>query len=220
MRRLLVLRPEQAAARTLDRARELGLDAVSVPLFVVAPVQWDAPDPQDFDGLLLTSANAILHGGPALEMLVRLPVYAVGEATAAAARQAGFAVEATGSSGVDELLAAIRPSRLLHLCGADRRRPGDHPHAIVELCVYRSLPIAAPELGKTGECVALVHSPAAARRFAELVADRSTIAIAAISAAAAQAAGSGWKAVHHSSRPGDDALLALAARLCNIPPLE
>jgi uroporphyrinogen-III synthase len=70
--------------------------------------------------------------------------------------------------------------------------------------------------------VALIHSPRAGRRFAELV-DRASIArggvtIAAISPAAAEAAGEGWARVEAAERPADDVLLALAARLCNKPP--
>jgi len=51
---------------------------------------------------------------------------------------------------------------------------------------------------------------------AELVdpADRATIRIAAISAAAAEAAGEGWQALRIASSPNDAELLALAARLC------
>ena len=72
----------------------------------------------------------------------------------------------------------------------------------------------------TAGSVALVHSPRAGRRFAELVGDRGSIAIAAISPAAAEAVGEGWQAVAAAEEPGDDALLALAARLCNNPPPE
>jgi uroporphyrinogen-III synthase len=39
--------------------------------------------------------------------------------------------------------------------------------------------------------------------------------IAAISAAAAEAVGDGWNEVAIAERPTDEALLALAARLCN-----
>ena len=63
----------------------------------------------------------------------------------------------------------------------------------------------------------LIHSPRAGRRFAQLVQDRGRIAIAAISASAASAVGAGWEVVEAATAPNDDALLALAARLCNKP---
>jgi uroporphyrinogen-III synthase len=49
------------------------------------------------------------------------------------------------------------------------------------------------------------------------VKDRGDILIAAISPAAAEAAGVGWGVVEAAGEPSDDALLALAARLCNKP---
>ena len=218
MRRVLVLRPEPGASATLRRARELGVDAISVPLFEVGPVAWTAPDPMQFDGLLLTSANAIRHGGNQLERLRSLKVYAVGEATAEAARQAGLAVTFIGTSDVSSLLASIETDlKLLHLCGADRREPEEPRQEITPLAVYRSREIGSPHLANADGSIALIHSPRAGRRFAELVSERSGITIAAISAAASESVGSGWKEVAVAAQPSDDALLALAARLCNNP---
>ena len=218
MRRLLILRPEPGASETLARAGRLGLEAVSIPLFEVGSVAWTLPDPQDFDGLLLTSANAARFGGARLEELVHLPVYAVGEATGEAARKAGLDVIATGDSGVDRLLDTIGPNlRLLHLCGEDRKILAAARRNITEVTVYRARPVERPRLAAVNATVALIHSPRAAHRFADLVDDRASIAIAAISPAAAEAAGNGWASVHVAERPTDDALLALAARLCNKP---
>jgi len=102
--------------------------------------------------------------------------------------------------------------RLLHLAGAEHRLEATR-HAIETVVVYRSVAHADPVI-PSGEMVALVHSPRAAARFAELARDRSSIAVAAISAAAAAECGAGWAAVEVAARPNDRALLALAARLC------
>jgi uroporphyrinogen-III synthase len=218
MRRVLVLRPEPGASATLRRARELGLDAISVPLFEVGPVAWTAPDPTQFDGLLLTSANAIRHGGRQLERLRSLEVYAVGEATADAARQAGFHVVFTGHSDVRGLLTSIEPDlKLLHLCGADRRDPDGPRQEITRVVVYRSREIESPALARADGSIALIHSPRAGRRLAELTSERSGITIAAISIAAGEAVGNGWQEMAIATQPSDEALLALAARLCNNP---
>lgn len=217
MRRVLVLRPEPGASETLERAGKLGLDAVSIPLFEVEPVTWELPDPRILDGLLLTSANAPRLAGARLNDLAHLPVYTVGEATAEAARNAGLHVVATGDSGVDRLLDSIAPGvRLLHLAGEDRKIPVSGQN-VTQIAVYRSKPVAAPDLTDARASIALIHSPRAARRFAELVIDRASIAIAAISPAATEAAGHGWESVYVAQRPTDDALLALAAWLCNKP---
>jgi uroporphyrinogen-III synthase len=198
----------------VNRARELGLDAVAMPLFEIEAVEWQAPDPGAFDGLLLTSANAVRHGGEDLARLRGLQVYAVGEATARAAREAGFDVASIGDGGVERLLQAIDPGlKLLHLAGEDNAQ-ANASQAISQMIVYRSREVANPGEIQSG-CVALVHSSRAGRRLAELVGDRNTIAVAAISPQAAAAAGSGWECVETADNPTDDALLALAARLCN-----
>jgi uroporphyrinogen-III synthase len=165
--------------------------------------------------LLLTSANAVTYAGDGLP---HLPVYAVGEATADAARAAGLTVQAVGDAGVDRLLASIAPDlHLLHLCGEDRRIPVDAPQRITPIAVYRARPIDEPDLGLAEGAVALIHSPRAGERLTQLVSSRGSTSIAAISPAAAEAAGTGWAVVECTAEPNDDALLALAARLCNNP---
>src|SRR5688572_19197975 len=107
MRRLVIVRPEPGASATAQRARAIGLDALTMPLFKAEPVEWQVPDPGQFDALLLTSANAVRHAGAGLGRLRDLPVYAVGEATAAAARDAGFAIAASGDGGIERLLGSV-----------------------------------------------------------------------------------------------------------------
>lgn len=221
MRRILVLRPEPGASATARKISGLGLEAIVVPLFEIEPVAWEAPDPSRFDGLLLTSAQALRVGGQELRRLRGLKVYAVGEATAEAARAAGFDIAAIGEAGVEQLLGAVGTNlRLLHLCGEDRKALDGATQSIRQMVVYRSTAIRTPDLSGISGSVALIHSPRAGRRLAELVDDRSSIAIAAISAAAADAAGHGWESSRAAQSSTDDALLALAARLCNNPPPE
>jgi uroporphyrinogen-III synthase len=218
MKRLFVLRPEPAAHRTVERALELGLDATAVPIFELEAVEWPSPRPDEFDAILLTSANAVNLGGGQLERLRNLPVHAVGEATAIAAEVAGFGVATVGRGGVDELLEAIEPgSRLLHLCGEDRRAPERARQEIHCVTVYRARAVDRPAgLEGLRDQVAAIHSPRGGKRLAELVpeGERATIRVAAISQAAADAAGSGWADVRVASAPNDSALLALARRLC------
>jgi len=219
MTRVLVLRPEPGASATVARARERGLDAVAVPLFEIEPVAWDAPEAGGFDGLLLTSANAVRCAGDQIEKLRGLKAYAVGDASAEAARDARFDIATTGDSGVDRLLASIEADlKLLHLCGEDRRQPEQARQSITPLVVYRSRAIESPRLAIDAGTVALIHSPRAGQRFAELAPDRGSVAIAAISPAAAEAAGDGWKSMAVADEPSDEALLALAASLCNNSP--
>lgn len=218
MRQLFVFRPEPAARQTVRTAQGLGLDAVSIPLFELQAIDWTVPDVGDFDAMLLTSANTVRMAGDGLAALRALPVHAVGEGTAVAARVAGLGVATVGKGGVDELLAEV-PSgaRLLHLCGEDKREPTTAGRSITSVAVYRANENAeVTGLQALEGQAAVVHSPRAARRLAELVSPnaRSTIRLAAISEATAEAAGDGWQVVRTASSPRDTELLALAARLC------
>ena len=179
-------------------------------------MSWTPPEQTGFDGLLLTSANAVRCAGNDLESLRGLKAYAVVEGTAAAAREAGFDIAATGDVGVDRLLASIEADlRLLHLCGANRRIPSAARQKITPLIVYESVTIDEPPLPDLAGMIILLHSPRAARRFAELVKDRAGIVVAAISEETASVVGDRWAAIATAKAPTDDALLALAAALCN-----
>ncbi|QIK96944.1 uroporphyrinogen-III synthase [Sphingomonas sp. HDW15A] len=210
MRRLLIIRPEPGASATTAKAREMGLDAMSVPLFAVQPLTWGAIEPADYRGIVATSANAFRHGGKQLESLRALPVHAVGEATAEAAREAGFEVATVGEGGRIELGERLPAGRLLHLAGAD--------HLAVEaaeaVAVYANIAIDPPPAIDVAEAVVMVHSPRAGRRLADLVQERGRTVIAAISDKAVQACGPGWERMAVASMPREPALLALAAKLC------
>jgi uroporphyrinogen-III synthase len=221
-RRALVLRPQPGADRTAARLRALGVTAEVQPLFTIAPVAWQPPAPEDFDALLLTSANAPRLAGPSLATLQNLPVLTVGEATAAAARRVGLEAAMVGDRDVAALLAQARSAgfgRLLHLAGRERVELPD----VRQLTVYASdpAPIDAATVRGWSEHVALLHSPRAARRFAALIdsqgVDRSTVDIAAISPAVATAAGGGWARRIAATEPDDGALTALARELIDQP---
>ncbi len=223
MRPLIIVRPKPAAGATAAAASELGLEPVVMPLFQIRPLAWSAPDPARFEGLLLTSANTIRHGGTELQQLRGLPVFAVGEATAAEARDSGFTIALVGGGGVDELLAKVDPGlQLLHVGGEERREPGTAPQSITHLAAYRAEQVADVEgLERIEGAVVALHSPRAAARLAELAAisrtDISRTALAAISAETARSAGAGWQTVETAEAPGDATLLALAKRLCQNP---
>jgi uroporphyrinogen-III synthase len=218
---VLILRPEPGAAASAARARRLGLVPHVAPLFTIRPLDWRAPDPGTFDAVLLTSANAARHGGPGLRPFLGLPCYAVGEATAAAARAAGFADVRTGTAdaeAVNARMAADGVGLAFHPCGRDHQAPAGPGPAVARIPVYaaeavEALPAAAETALAAGALV-LVHSPRAGALLARLVRDRGHVPIAAISAAAAEAAGPGWRSLAIAPRPRDEALLELAATLC------
>lgn len=219
----IVIRPEPGCAATVAAARALGLNAQAFPLFETTPRDWSPPAAGEVDALLIGSANALRLGGSALDAYRDLPVYAVGANTAVAAHEAGFAVEATGSGGLQSLLDAIPAgTRLLRLAGEQRVTLAP-PHGVTmtERVVYASeaqaMPTDLADMLRNGAIV-LLHSGEAALHFAgecdRHSLPRSVIAIAALAPRIAAMAGSGWQVLANAEQASDAALLALTRQLC------
>ncbi len=223
---LLALRPEPGLSATLGKASALGLAITGHALSAIRPVAWQCPEPGTIDALLIGSANAILHAGPDLARLAAKPVYAVGEATADAARAAGLSVAMTGSGGLQGVLDHVpAPCHLLRIAGEEHVPLTPPPGVTFDTVIaYRSEPQpldTVADLLATGEALVLLHSAATARHFAaecdRLGLDRTRIALAALGPRIAAAAGEGWAAVHTARQPDEAALLQLAFDLCAKP---
>ena len=217
MSQVLVLRPEPGAQATAARAAALGFTPVVAPILTVAGQAWTPPAEQP-DALMLTSANAVRHAGPELARYRTLRVYAVGLATAEIARAAGLAdirIGPSDAAALLDLMARDGIGHALHLAGREHKEVGHPAVNVTRRVVYAADPVAAlPEYARealAAGAVALLHSPRTAALFASLVTDRSKIAIAAISPAAAAAAGDGWRAVAVAAEPNDASLLAAAS---------
>lgn len=219
---LLVLRPEPGASATVARAGAEGLSARAYPLFAVQPVAWEPPDPAQFDAILFTSANAMRHGGAALQHYLHLPAFAVGKATGDVACAAGFGPVHSGASDVTEVLAELATAghrTIFHPAGREVRDADPGGLFITRTCVYASVEAGdATGLAAMLEdsSIVLVHSPRAGARLAALVGPeaRSIHHVVAISPAAQEATGGGWASTQAAAMPDDKALLALAAKLC------
>lgn len=221
MRAVLILRPQPGADETAARARARGLEPVVAPLFTVRPLDWMPPPADAFDAILFTSGNAARHGGEGLAGFRGKPCYAVGEATASAVSEGGFGHVRTGPSdgaAVVEMMARDGIRRAFHPTSPQASPLSAAGVEIVDEPVYTSEPesrlsdvaVAAVHAG----AVVLLHSPRAAEAFAERIGERrAQTRIAAISDAAAAAAGSGWSGVGVALEPRDEALLSAADEL-------
>lgn len=170
---------------------------------------------------MFTSANGARLGGAQLARYAHLPAYAVGEVTARAARDAGFASVESGEEGVQALIGTIagRHRNILHISGRDIRPFDPLGLKVASACVY-----AAVERGNADDLlhvltpgmILLAHSPRAGARLSDLVPpeQRSALHVIAISEAALASCGAGWASVAAAEHPRDDAMLALAAGLC------
>ena len=220
---MLVLRPEPGAAATVAKARAAGLDARACPLFVTQALPWSPPEPHLFDALLFTSANAARLAGPQLDRYVHLPAFAVGQATGAAVRERGFPTVDSGVNDVQSLVPAIKArghNAILHISGRDGRSFDPYGLHITALSVYAAADRDHAEKELTSALVPgmilLVHSPRAGARLARLLPaeSRRDLHVVAISAAALAECGIGWASAQAAEQPRDDAILALAAGLC------
>ncbi|MCD2323561.1 uroporphyrinogen-III synthase [Sphingomonas sp. IC-56] len=218
-----VLRPEPGNRIIAAAAEARGRRVVRMPLFQIAPTPWELPDPAAYDALILTSVNAVRHGGAGLSTLRDLPVHAVGASTAEIAERAGFRIAQVGRSGAAELVTqaeAMGVARALHLAGRERTlAQGGIVAEIRTVYASEELPIPAELAARLPGSIALVQSARAGQRLAEVVdmhgLDRSRIALVAMSAACALSAGDGWAVISVAAEPSPEALLDAAIALAD-----
>lgn len=122
--RIWIARPEPGATRTAERLAALGFEPLVAPVLVVAAT--GAPLPEGpFDGLIVTSANALRQGAD-WRRFHHVPVFAVGARTAALARECGFASVKTADGNAADLVGLVERevspgASLLHAAGEDRK---------------------------------------------------------------------------------------------------
>ena len=217
--RIWITRAEPEASTTAERVRARGHDPVVAPVLEVQPC-GEAPDLSGVAALAFTSRNGV-RAFAALSPERGLEVFAVGDATAAAAREAGFA-DVDSASGNVVALAQLIAGRKETLKGgvlylAPEEPAGDLPGALAERgvavraqVVYRTAPSGLAAIPADVDAV-LVHSPKAARRLAEapgLEAAAPSLAAICISAATAEPLqGLGFAEVLVSPAPNETAML-------------
>ena len=224
MSRVLVTRPHTDAARTAALIRAAGHEALVHPLMRIVPREGALAGTVRADALAVTSANGLrayaAAGGP------RLPVFAVGETSAAEAGTLGFEVAGTAEGDVRSLaglIASASPGRVLHVSGA--RAAGDLAGALAAAGVpceravlydaveADALPGAATADIRRGLDWTMLHSPRSALLLTRLVraaglADAFRgVRLAALSPAVAEAAGLPFAETRVAARPASSALV-------------
>ncbi|MEJ1976860.1 MAG: uroporphyrinogen-III synthase [Acetobacteraceae bacterium] len=225
---ILITRPEPGASETAARLDAAGWRPVIVPFLHVQPCPARLPPPGAVLAVLAASGNAA-EAVPASHHGV--PLLAVGDATAARARVAGF-IEVHSAAGDASALAALAarlldPARgaLLLACGAGQgsalatmlRRHGFRVHrrAVYIARGVRRFPPAAAVALSEGLRAALFFSAETARVFARLLPRRLLPALADVEAlvigsdAAAALQHLPWRGVRVAVRPTQDGVLAL-----------
>jgi uroporphyrinogen-III synthase len=155
---VLVTRPQPDDEATASGLRARGFQVLKAPMLRFEPVPFQDDGEADYGAVIVTSANALrgiesqLKGSP----LLALPLFAVGEHTATAARAAGFdnVISAGSDAGAlrDLVLARVKAkalkktSPLLYLAGADLARDlagelGERGFTVVTHTTYRMAPV-------------------------------------------------------------------------------
>jgi uroporphyrinogen-III synthase len=155
---VLVTRPHPDAEATASALRAKGLEVLLAPMLRFEPVAFHDDADAHYGAVVVTSANALRGIEPHLagSRLLRLPLFAVGAHTAAAAQSAGFhnVIPASGdAAGLrDCVLAGVKAkelkkaSTLLYLAGADLARDlagelGERGFTVVTHTTYRMIPV-------------------------------------------------------------------------------
>ena len=110
---VLVTRPHPDDETTAQALRARGFDVLRAPMLRFEPVPFQDDADANYGAVIVTSANALRAIAPYIadSRLLKLPLFAVGENTAAAARDAGFGevVASKGDAGATQVTAAASP---------------------------------------------------------------------------------------------------------------
>ncbi|MEG1451383.1 uroporphyrinogen-III synthase [Brevundimonas sp.] len=169
--RVWITRTQPRADITAHHVRDLGWEPVVAPLLEVRSITGAmsaAPSPADLTAVALTSPNTIKAIGSDLLAYKHLPVFAVGDTTAEAARSVGLS-DVRSAKGDIHALARLIARDIAHgtvFAPGAREPAGDLPallpdHQVIRLPVYETCDTGT----KAPDNIAaiLIHSPRAAR---------------------------------------------------------
>ncbi len=156
---VLVTRPQPDDESTAKSLRARGCEVLKAPMLRFEPVAFQDDADARYGAVIVTSANALRALEPHLagSRLLKLPLFAVGERTASAARDAGFenVIPAGGDAAAlrDLVLERVKTkqlkkaSPLLYLAGADLARDlagelGERGFTVATQTTYRMSPVA------------------------------------------------------------------------------
>jgi uroporphyrinogen-III synthase len=155
---VLVTRPHPDNETTARGLRARGFEALMAPMLRFEPMPPSDDLTADYGAVIVTSANALRAIEPQLvqSALLSLPLFAVGDHTASAARSLGFAEVISADGDAAALRASVlgakrsrKGSALLYLAGADLSRDlagefSAHGRDVVTVVTYRM--VALPHL--------------------------------------------------------------------------
>jgi uroporphyrinogen-III synthase len=216
---ILVTRPEPGASATAARLMALGHNPILLPCLTITPKPTKLPKTPG--AIVITSGQAIASLPTAYQPL---PVFCVGDATAARLREAGFRAVLSAAGDAEDLARLIiahhLPGTHLLAVGARHGQPlaaqlREAGIQVIRRAVYTASPVktlpkqTAAALATTH--AALFYSAETVRAFARLTPPHTeTITALALSAAvAAPLQGLPWSEIRVAVAPTEADLLAL-----------
>jgi uroporphyrinogen-III synthase len=156
---VLVTRPHPDGEATAKTLRARGFEVLLAPMLQFEPVPFHDDDEARYGAIIVTSANALRAIAGELEghRILKLPLFAVGEHTAAAALEAGFAEVNSAKGDADALRDLLlkrvkakqlkKSATLLYLAGADLARDlagelAEKGFTVVTHTAYRMMPVS------------------------------------------------------------------------------
>lgn len=230
--RLLITRPLEDAKPLADLLNERGIETVLDPLLSIIDADTPDPDLTGIQALLVTSANGA-RAFARRDETRHIPVCAVGDASAQAARDLGFSAVTSAGGDVETLADLVKntldPGKgaLLHIAGT--RVAGDLSglleaagYSVRRQVLYQATSAKAlsPEtlegLDAGSLDGVLLYSPRTATQFTRLVLEagredrcRAVIAYCLSQAVADNARDLSWRGVAVAGEPNQQALLEI-----------
>ena len=238
--RVLVTRMRPEADHLADLLAAQGHEALVEPLLEIRPVEGDPAsllgDLAEVQALLFTSANGV-RAFAALSDVRSLPVFAVGDSTAAAAREAGFDQVESAGGDVEDLAVLVGrrldPTQGALFHAAARQVAGDlkgaleaRGFALRRAVLYEAVavstlsPATLDALRARDIDAVLLFSPRTGETFVRLVREHDLIAslvpcraVCLSAAVAATVDALDWAGVEVAEQPTQEALLASLQRI-------
>ncbi|HEY3793932.1 MAG TPA: uroporphyrinogen-III synthase [Bradyrhizobium sp.] len=155
---VLVTRPQPDNEATAATLRARGFEVLLAPMLRFEALAFQDDSDTRYGAVIVTSANALrgFEQHPAGQRLLKLPLFAVGEHTAAAAKSVGFdnVISAHGDVAAlrEAVLARVKAKELkkanplLYLAGSDLARDlagdlGERGFTVVTQTTYRMIPV-------------------------------------------------------------------------------
>lgn len=233
LRSVLITRPRAAAEAFAERLRQEGIEAHIAPLMEYVPVAADLSHAGEADALVFSSVQAVTMFSEQSDVRA-LPVFAVGEATALAAANAGFDriyTSAGDSISLAGLIRARQPTlnlrKLFHPAGEDTagdlgRLLENDNMTVTRVILYKAefietIPSDIEEAIKAGKInTVTLFSARTAQNFANIVrqsrmegASKNIEAICLSERVARELRGMKWRSLQVTKSPSVNAMVAV-----------